>query len=95
MIPRDQMVGSKHTCFAILMDIAKLYSIKKSCTNVHSQIQWKRARYILEKLYKLDENVGKGQKSDYSIALCSTVDAIGCYSYLEFIMSQALLWALN
>ena len=39
--------------------------------------------------------MGKGQKSDYSIALCPTVDAIGCYSYLEFIMSQALLWALN
>ena len=94
-MPKVALLGQRICTYKILMDIAKLYSIKKSCTNVHSQIQWKRARYILEKLYKLDENVGKGQKSDYSIALCSTVDAIGCYSYLEFIMSQALLWALN
>lgn len=68
-----ELLGQKICVFEILMDVAKLLSTEKSCTNTYSQTQWERETYILEKPCELDENVGRGQKSNCSIVACPTV----------------------
>lgn len=74
--------------FKTLMDIAKLFSIEKSSSNIYSQPQWERARYTLEKLYVRDENEGKVQESYCSILARPTVDADGSFTSIHRLITN-------